>query len=1071
MPSAAGPHHEASALIDVAPAGVAEPRLSLTPVQHGVLFDTARDPDAGLGVVQHVFRVTGALDRDALGAAWQALVDEHEVLRSEFGWDESGKPYRTIRAEVIARLEWYDWPQAIEVEAELERTLQHHREAGAGLDTAPGARLFAARLGSESHLLVWTSSQAHLDGRSRGLLVARLLAGYAARTLAEPPAAASEAVPAQPRQRVGGQLADDGFWREQLAQSDETNPFPTITEPHGARSAETAESAGIAEHAVALGAAEIAALETLGRVHGSHAVVHAVWAFVLSRYTRSRTVLFGSTRPNGAAEGVAAGMALATLPALLQVEPDDTVIGLVTRAAEHLRTIDEHGMTPLSTVQALVGRPGVPLFDTVVVCDSGTAARTAVAGIEVVLHSTSRRIGFPVVLTFDDAASPVVHVEYDLSRLDGAAAADLATAFCTVLRAFALDSAARLHTIGLLDPSASQELVEGTNPPPIPPCETTVVATFLSEAARRQAHTAIVCGDERVGYADLAAQVEALARRLVAAGVGPETVVGVFLERSPRLVVGLLAVLRAGGAFLPLDPVLPDRRTAFALRDSGARVLLTEDLLAARGAALVPPRRGMRTVNLDISEGDWATLAYTSAVAPMPDAADLAYVTYTSGSTGVPKGVAIDHRSLATNTRSVAQSYAIGSDDVVAQFSSVNFDAALEQMLLPLTTGATLLLRGPDLWDPVELLGILQTEGVTVLELTPQYGYELALSLSREVSLAPDKLRLLILGGEAVATAELARWRQLVPDLRLVVGYGPTEVTITTSGWTYEPAQWAGEVALLGRLLAHLRAYVVDEELHPVPLRVPGEICLGGIGVARGYAGQPGMTAASFVPDPFVDSPGVRMYRSGDIGAWRPDGNLVFTGRADEQVKIRGTRVEPGETAAALRRQTGVAAAAVLVVPGRDTREPSRLVGYVTPADPAAPPDPEKLRVELTAELSAAAVPSSIVVLPALPLTANGKLDRAALPLPMAQPSSARPASAGSAFERLLREVWAAVLGVPEVGPDDDFFALGGNSLAMLQVSARVKQRAGYEIPLRQFFRHTTVSSLAQALDGGHGRK
>jgi amino acid adenylation domain-containing protein len=486
----------------------------------------------------------------------------------------------------------------------------------------------------------------------------------------------------------------------------------------------------------------------------------------------------------------------------------------------------------------------------------------------------------------------------------------------------------------------------------------------------------------------------------------------------------------------------------------------------------------MRTINLnhDATEGEGASTApvSTSAVAPMPDAADLAYVTYTSGSTGVPKGVAIDHRSLATNTRSVAQSYAIDSDDVVVQFSSVNFDAALEQMLLPLTTGATLLLRGPDLWDPVELLGILRSEGVTVLELTPQYGYELALTLSREVSLAPEKLRLLILGGEAVATAELARWRKLLPDLRLVVGYGPTEVTITTSGWTYEPAQWSGEVALLGRLLAHLRAYVVDEDLHPVPLRVPGEICLGGIGVARGYAGQPGTTAGSFVPDPFVDTPGVRMYRSGDIGAWRPDGNLVFAGRSDEQVKIRGTRVEPGETAAALRRQNGVAAAAVIVLPGKDVREPSRLVGYVTPADPAAPPDPEHLRVELAAEMAAASVPSSIVVVPELPLTANGKLDRAALPLPQASP--ARPAPAGpaagpeSAFERVLSEVWSAVLGVPEVGSDDDFFALGGNSLAMLQVSARVKQLAGYEIPLRQFFRNTTVSSLARALDDGRGR-
>jgi amino acid adenylation domain-containing protein len=621
----------------------------------------------------------------------------------------------------------------------------------------------------------------------------------------------------------------------------------------------------------------------------------------------------------------------------------------------------------------------------------------------------------------------------------------------------------------LLEPWACLELVESTNPPSIAPSETTVVTTFLAQAARRQAHTAIVCGHERAGYADLAAQVEALAHRLVHAGVGPEMVVGVFLERRPRLVVGLLAVLRAGGAFLPLDPVLPDHRIAFALRDSAARVLLTDDALVSRGAALVSLGRRMRTVNLDSDGSECTTSGGNSAVAPMPDIGDLALVTYTSGSTGVPKGVAIDHRSLATTLRSAAQFYEINSD-VVVQFSSVNFDAALEQMLLPLMIRATLLMRGPDLWDPVEMLGILRTEGATVLDLTPQYGYELALSLSRDISLAPDKLRLMILGGEAVDMAELARWRQLASDLHLVVAYGPTEVTITTRGWTYDPAQWAGAVAPLGRLLAHLRTYVLDEDLHPVPRRMPGEICLGGIGVARGYARRPGTTAASSVPDPFAHSPGARMYCTGDIGVWRPDGNLVFLGRSDEQVKILGIRVEPGETVAALRRQTGVAAAAVLAVPGRHSHEPPRLVGYVIPADPAAVPDPRQLRARLTAELAAAAIPSSILVLPELPGTANGKLDRAAFPLPASPPDG--PETSGgspstSEVERLLREVWSAVLGVPEVGPDDDFFGLGGNSLGMLQISARVRQLGGYEIPLRQFFRHSTVSSPRRVLEGG----
>lgn len=852
------------------------------------------------------------------------------------------------------------------------------------------------------------------------------------------------------------EAADDGFWREQLPDPDDANPLPMITGQPQARG-------GVSERLVALDEAEVAALAALAPGHGGRAVILAVWAFVLSRYTRSRTVMFGSVRPRGAVAGGGAGTTLTVLPVLFTVDPDEAPANLVARVAASLGAIDEHARTS-PPGQALAGHPGRPVFDTAVAYAAGPVGLAPTPAVDV----APGRVGVPVVLTVADGPSPSVRLEHDPGLLDDPAAADLVAAFRSVLRAFARDPGALLHTIGLLDPLACSALVASTNPPPVAPSEETVVASFLAWAARRPEHIAVVCGDERVGYGDLAVRVEALAGRLAAAGIGPGSVVGVFLERGPRLVAGLLAVLRAGGAFLPLDPVLPDRRIGFALRDSGARVLLTEDLLAARGAALAPPRRRLQTVSCDGDGGPGP------AAVPLPTADDLAYVTYTSGSTGVPKGVAIDHRSLATNTRSVARSYDIDGDDVVVQFSSINFDAALEQMLLPLTMGGTSLLRGPELWDPVTLLGVLRAEGATVLELTPQYGYEVASSLERDASLTPEKLRLLILGGEAVATGELARWRRLMPGLRLVVGYGPTEVTITTSGWTYDPARGAGEVAPLGRLLAHLRAYIVDEELHPVPLRVPGEICLGGSGVARGYAGQPSMTAAKFLPDPFVGLSGARMYRSGDIGAWRSDGDLEFLGRSDEQVKIRGTRVEPGETEAALRRQVGVAAAVVIVVAGQTSRQSARLVGYVTPADPAAWPDPERLRAALATELAPAAVPSVIVVLPALPLTANGKLDRAALPsapAPTPRPDKAT-ASGGSDAERVLREVWSEVLGVPDVGPDDDFFALGGNSLAMLQVSAQLRQVAGYEIPLRQFFRTSTVSSLAQAIQrgaDGHG--
>ncbi len=588
------------------------------------------------------------------------------------------------------------------------------------------------------------------------------------------------------------------------------------------------------------------------------------------------------------------------------------------------------------------------------------------------------------------------------------------------------------------------------------------VESFQRRVALAPTAPAVVFDGAVTTYAELNGAANRLAHRLRDLGVGPDTVVGVLMERSPRLPVAILGVLKAGGAFLPMDPGYPAERLGFMLSDAGARVLVTQRRLADGLAGVAVPDR---IVLLDdpAAPAD----ADTGSDPPhVPDPASLAYVVYTSGSTGRPKGAVVEHRSLATFARDVVDRLGLGAGDRFLQFASPGFDVLVEELFpIWLAGGAVVipakhLISGED-----DLVSLVQRERLTVMELPTAYWHEWVRELDRLGRTLPDCLRLVIIGGERVLPQRLAMWRRLgVPLLHV---YGLTETTVSSTFFRLDPrdptTEWPNLPIGTPLPSAHLR--VLDRRLRPVPTGGTGELYIGGVSLARGYLGRPGLTAQRFVADPDPSRAGQRLYRTGDLVRRRPDGNLEFVSRVDTQIKIRGFRVEPMEIESTLARHPEVAESVVAV--HEPTEGDRRLVAYVVPRDGAAP-NAVDLRRFLDAELPAYMVPSAFVALEALPLNANGKVDRDRLPAPDGdRPEMAEGYQAPrTASQRTLAEIIAAVVGLDRVGVHDNFFEIGGDSILAIQVVARA-QEAGLKLTPYDLFAQPTVASLAEVIATG----
>ena len=587
---------------------------------------------------------------------------------------------------------------------------------------------------------------------------------------------------------------------------------------------------------------------------------------------------------------------------------------------------------------------------------------------------------------------------------------------------------------------------------------------FEAQVAQTPNSVAVVLEDQQLSYQELNQRANQLAHYLRKLGVGPEVLVGICVERSVSMVVGLLAILKAGGAYVPLDPAYPKERLAFMLEDARVPVLLTQQQLQGL------PKCGTKVVCLD---ADWEVIAQESQENPVNHATaeNLAYVIYTSGSTGKPKGVMIEHRSLVNFTKTVSCEYALDKSDRVLQFASISFDAAAEEIFPSLVRGATLVLRTREMLSsvPVFLQKCRELE-LTVLDLPTAFWHQVSAELSEGLML-PESVRLVIIGGERARPQQLATWQKHV-DIRLVQlvnTYGPTEATIVTTMCELSglrAVDTTGRVLPIGHAIDNVQTYVLDQYLQPVPVGEPGEMYIGGVGLARGYLNRPELTAEHFIPNPFSDSPGTRLYKTGDLVRYGQDGNIEFLSRIDHQEKIRGFRIELREIEAELGQHPAVREN--VVIAREDVPGDKRLVAYVVNNQQYQNSGEHslQLRAFLKEKLPDYMIPSAFVLLDTLPLTPNGKVDRRALPVP----NQARPVlqeafvAPRTSVERRLAEIWTQVLGIEQVGIHDNFFELGGHSLLTTQLISQVEETFQVELPLLYLFKTPTVAGLAQAI-------
>ncbi|HEY1013985.1 MAG TPA: amino acid adenylation domain-containing protein, partial [Herpetosiphonaceae bacterium] len=1054
---------ELAALMDEQPAASApqpiplasrDQPLPLSFSQQRLWFLDQLEPGSPAYHVGLTFDLRGPLAEADLAAALGDVAARQESLRTSFPV-AGGEPQQRIAAQIELPLSVSDLSAQAPDAADLEARIRAFSNQPFDLAAGPLFRVALLKLAPDLHRLAVVFHHIIADVWSCGVFMQDLGAAYAARVSGQPlrlpPLAAHYAdIAVWQRGWLRGEAREQqlAYWRTALA-----GPPPALNLPTDRPRPDVQTSAGAALTA-ALPSALTGAVAALAQREGvtPYMVLLAAFQIVLSRYSGQREFLIGSPIANRTRPELEPliGCFINTLVLRADLRGQPTGRELLRRVRETALGAFSHQDLPFETLvddlqpERDLSRP--PLFQVLFNLHNAPPVAPAMGQLALeplLIHNGTAKVDLTLTLMEDGPGLRAV-LEYNRDLFDAVTVARLFGHYQALLEQLVANPGAPVDALAMLgEDEHSRLLAAGVAAPTAAP-DQPLPRLFAHQARRTPDAVAVLGGGAQLTYAELDARANQLAGHLRELGCAAETRIGVCLERTPALLVTLLAVHKAGGAYVPLDPAFPAERLAYMLQDSAVRILITQtslrDGLPAHQAA---------TVCLD---SEWPAISRQPAAFAGGEVGldQLAYVIYTSGSTGTPKGVEVPHRSVANFLASMAAEPGMAAGDTLLAVTTLAFDIAVLELFLPLTVGARVALVSRETAADGQLLAqALSDHRPTIMQATPTTW-----RLLFAAGWAGDPDLTVLCGGEA-----------LPPDLAIALAatcralwnvYGPTETTVWSAASRIAPG---GGPISLGRPIANTRLYVVDPAGQLAPVGVPGELCIGGTGVVRGYHRRPGLTADRFTPDRWAAEPGSRLYRTGDLARWRADGSLEYLGRLDHQVKIRGYRIELGEIEAALQQQPGVSQS--VVIAHGDGAGDQRLVAYVAPETI----DADQLRRGLQDRLPQYMVPAIIMPLPALPLLPNGKLNRRALPAPQAVRSFGALVAPRTPVEAELAAIWRDVLGIEQLGIHDNFFELGGHSLLATRVVSRIRAVFGRDVALRSLFEAQTIERLATALE------
>jgi amino acid adenylation domain-containing protein len=1001
-------------------------------------------------------RLHGRLDVAALRATLDRLVARHESLRTSFVAIDGVPCQRIAPADRGFALTLRDL-RALDPESRARTVSELTAEAARApfdLTTGPLIRGQLLTLADDEHVLLVTQHHIVTDGWSLSILVREVASLYTAFSRGE----------SDPLPRLEIQYADYAQWQRGWLQGEELTRqiefwlgqlrgAPALLALPLDRPRPAVQSYAGSSVSLALSPELTAGLRTLSQRHGVtlFMTLLSAWGFLLSRLSGQQDVIIGTpvaNRQRREVEGLI-GFFVNTLAVRLRLEDEPTLAALLEQVKETTLAAFAHQELPfeqvVEAVQPQRSLSHSPLFQAMLALDNtadyGDALRLPDLSLTPVqLAQTTAQYELSLHLSDGgDELSGVLVYASDL--FERSTIERWAGHYVRLLEAMTAEK------LSLLSASDREQLNDFNATEADYPQDTLVHELFEQQVSAQPDAVAVVFEDQSLTYAELNARANQLAHELIALGVRPDDRVAICAERSPEMVVGLLGILKAGGAYVPLDPAYPIDRLQYMLRDAEPKALLTQEALQQ-----MLPATGVPTLVLD---NEWSSrpTSNPNARAHGLIVRNLAYVIYTSGSTGMPKGVLNEHQGVVNRLWWAQSEYRLQADDRVLQKTPFSFDVSVWEFFLPLLAGARLVMARPGgHQDPAYLTEVIAREQITTIHFVPSM---LPAFLTQADAENCRSLRRIKCSGEALPHNVLQEVAERLTHVEVHNLYGPTEAAVDVTAWHCNPGQY-GQVVPIGRPVANTRMYILDRRGEPVPVGVEGELYIGGVQVARGYLNRPELTAERFLRDPFTNG---RMYKTGDLGRWLPDGTIEYLGRNDFQVKIRGFRIELGEIEAKLSQCPGVRE--VVVVAREDVPGDKRLVPYLV-ADEDVALQASELRAALLAQLPEYMVPTAFVQLDAMPLTANGKLDRQALPAPDSVMVFAHEyVPPQGEVEETLASLWQELLHAPRVGRDDNFFELGGHSLLAVQFIHRLQSQTPYRMVVRDLFQHPSLQALA----------